>query len=172
MDPNAYLSVVAQRIQAQKGTVQQTQVGPLSALVGDVYSASVAAMGNLRLCVVAVALADVNAFVVRDFTAHANQFAMRSTMGTLGFGTALVTAVGFVSPRVTPDAIAAATAKPGMQFAATTRPVVVDLTSGGLHTFTGTQMWGWAMQSTFRRKIFEAFPTPAEAYAQLHQRRS
>jgi hypothetical protein len=169
MDPNAYLSVVAQRIQAQHGTVQQAQVGPLQALVGDVYSSSVAAMGNLRLCVVAVSLAEVNGFVVRDFGAHASQFATRTTQGTLGFGTALLTVVGFVSHRVTPDAIAAATAKPGIQFAASTRPVVVDLASGQLHTFTGTQIWGLAMQNTFKRKVRETFPTPAEAYAQLQQ---
>lgn len=171
MDPNAYLSVVAQRIQAQHGTVQQAQVGPMQALVGDVYSTSVAAMGNLRLCVVAVSLAEVNGFVVRDFGAHASNFATRTTQGTLGFGTALLTVVGFVTHRVTPDAVAAATAKPGMQFAATTRPVVVDLASGALHTFTGTQIWGLAMQNTFKRKVQETFPTPAEAYAQLQQPR-
>jgi hypothetical protein len=169
MDPNAYLSVVAQRIRANHGNVQQAQVGPVPALVGDVYSSSLAAMGNLRLCVVAAALPEVNAFVVRDFALHASQFATRTTQGTLGFGTALLTVVGFVSHRVAPDAVAAATAKPGMQFAATTRPVVVDLTSGQLHTFTGTQLWGLAMQNTFKRKVFETFPMPAEAFAILQQ---
>ena len=169
MDPNAYLSVVAQRVRMAHGNVQQAQVGPVQALVGDVYSSSLAAMGNLRLCVVAAAFAEVNAFVVRDFGAHASQFATRTTHGTLGFGTALLTVVGFVSPRVTPDAAAAAAAKPGVQFAASTRPVVVDLTSGQLHTFTGTQLWGLAMQNTFKQKVRETFPTPAEAFAQLQQ---
>jgi hypothetical protein len=165
MDPNAYLSVVAQRIQALRGTVQQAQVGPMQALVGDVYSSSLAAMGNLRLCVVAAAFSHVNAFVVRDFSMHANQFAMRTTRGTLGFGTALLTVVGFATQSVAPDGAAIANAKPDMQFAATTRPVVVDLASGQLHTFTGTQLWGLAMQGTFRQKVRETFPTPAEAFA-------
>src|SRR5262249_23341980 len=97
MDPNAYLSGVAQRIQIARGTVQQAPVGPMPALVGDVYSSSFAAMGNLRLCVVAAVFSEVNAFVVRDFGAHASQFATRTTQGTLGFGTALLTAVGFIT---------------------------------------------------------------------------
>jgi hypothetical protein len=167
MDPHAYLSVVAQRIRGNHGTVQQAQVGPVQAMVGDVYSSSLAAMGNLRLCVVAAALPEVNGFVVRDLGAHASQFATRTTQGTLGFGTALLTVVGLVSHRVMPDAVAAATAKPGIQFAASTRPVVVDLAAGGLHTFTGTQLWGMAMQNMFKRKVFETFPTPAEAFAIL-----
>lgn len=169
MDPNAYLSVVAQRVQLARGTVQQAPVGPMPALVGDVYSSSLAAMGNLRLCVVAAVFAEVNAFVVRDFGAHAGQFATRTTQGTLGFGTALLTVVGFVTNRVTPDGIQAATAKPGAQFAQSTRPVVVDLATGALHTFTGTQLWGLAMQNTFKQKVRETFPTPAEAFAQLQQ---
>jgi hypothetical protein len=169
MDPNAYISVVAQRVQMARGTVQQAQVGPMPALVGDVYSSSLAAMGNLRLCVVAAVFSEVNAFVVRDFGAHAGQFATRTTQGTLGFGTALLTVVGFVTNRVTPDGIQAATSKPGMQFAQTTRPVVVDLATGALHTFTGTQLWGLAMQNTFKQKVRETFPTPAEAFAQLQQ---
>jgi hypothetical protein len=169
MDPNAYISVVAQRVQMARGTVQQAQVGPVPAVVGDVYSSSLAAMGNLRLCVVAAVFAEVNAFVVRDFGAHASQFATRTTQGTLGFGTALLTVVGFVTNRVTPDGIQAATSKPGMQFAQTTRPVIVDLATGALHTFTGTQLWGLAMQNTFKQKVRETFPTPAEAFAQLQQ---
>jgi hypothetical protein len=169
MDPNAYLSVVAQRIRGSHGNVQQAQVGPVQAMVGDVYSSSLVAMGNLRLCVVAVALPEVTGFVVRDLGAHASQFATRTTQGTLGFGTALLTVVGLISHRVTPDAAAAANAKPGIQFAASTRPVVVDLTTGALHTYTGTQLWGLAMQNTFKRKVAETFPTPAEAYAILQQ---
>jgi hypothetical protein len=167
MDPNAYLSVVAQRIRSANGTVGQAQVGPAQAFIGDVYQSSVAAMGNLRVCVVAITPAEVNGLVVRDFSAHADQFAARTTRGTLGLGTALLTVVGFVAHRVTPDAVAAATAKPGMQFAATTRPVVVDLGTGQVHTFTGTPLWGFAMQKTIKRKVRETFPTPAEALAQL-----
>lgn len=169
IDPNTYISVVAQRVQMARGTVQQAQVGPVTALVGDVYSSSLAAMGNLRLCVIAAVFPEVNGFVVRDFGAHAGQFATRTTRGTLGFGTALLTVVGFVTTRVTPDAVPAATAKPGMQFAQTTRPVVVDVASGALHTFTGTQLWGLAMQNTFKHKVREMFPTPAEVFAQVQQ---
>jgi hypothetical protein len=169
MDPNAYLAVVAQRVQYARGTVQQVQVGPLSAMVGDIYQPALAAMGNLRVCVVAASVDEVNGFVVNDFVAHASQFATRTTRGTLGFGAALLTLVGLVSHRVTPDAVAVATAKPGIQFAATSRPVVVDLASGQLHTFTGTQLWGLAMQNTFRQKAREMFPAPAEAYAQMQQ---
>jgi hypothetical protein len=167
MDPNAYLSVVAQRIRAAHGTVGQAPVGPVQAFVGDAYSSSVAAMGKLRLCVVAVTLPEVNGFAVRDFSAHASQFAAQTTRGTLGFGTALLTVVGLVSHRVTPDAVAVATAKPGIEFASTTRPVVVDLGSGQLHMYTGTQLWGLAMQNMIKRKIRETFPTPAEALAEL-----
>jgi len=109
----------------------------------------------------------VNGFVVRDFTAHAEQFATRTTKGVLGLGTALLTVVSFVSHQVSPDAVAAATAKPSIQFSATTRLVVVDLRAGQLHTFTGTPIWGFAMSRAIKRKVRETFPPPAEALAEL-----
>ncbi len=162
---DAYLAAVAQRIQFGRGQLYQAQIGPLTALVGNIFD-GVGPMGQMHTCVIAAGLPEVNGFIVQDFALRASQHAAQATTGIKGFGTAVVTLVGLVSPVVRPDAVPVAVRKPAMEWGGSTRPVVVDLTTGQIHTFTGTQLNGWMLQGAIRSKTQMMFPPPGQVFAE------
>ncbi|WP_236808361.1 hypothetical protein [Amycolatopsis albispora] len=165
LTPDQYLSVVAERVQRSGGQLRQIQIGPANAVLG-LFTESVM-MSTMNYAVVAAALPEVTAAALYDFTGHATQHARANVVGTVGWTAASVVIAGLVGERVYPDAIQAATAKPGNQFGGETRMVAVDLSGGQTHTFTGSKVWGAAMQGSIKAKIFFTFPQPGEAYQQL-----
>ncbi|QFU85256.1 hypothetical protein [Amycolatopsis sp. YIM 10] len=165
LTPDQYLGVVAERVQRSGGQLRQIQIGPVNAVLG-LFTESIM-MSTMNYAVVAAPLAEVTAAALYDFTGHATQHARANVVGTVGFTAASIVIAGLVGERVYPDAIQAATAKPGMQYGAETRMVAVDLSGGQTHTFTGSRVWGAAIQGSIKAKIFFTFPQPAEAYQQL-----
>lgn len=165
-----YMSVVAYRIQSDGGQVIQAQIGPLQAWAGQIYKGA-GPISQIHYCVVVAGLNEVNGFVVDDFSRQATQYANHTTNGIRGFGTAVVTLVGLVAPVVHPDAVQAATASPRADMGGTTRPVVVDLTSGQVSMFTGTQLLGLALQGMIKSKAQSLFPPPAAVEAEWQRQR-
>jgi hypothetical protein len=166
IDIDGYLAVVAHRMMRVRAQLYRTQIGPVTALVGNMYDGA-GAISQMHFCVVAVGVAEVNGFIVRDFAQRAQQHANAATTGVRGFGTAVITLPGLISPVVRPDAVAAATAKPGAALGGETRPVVVDLTTNQVHMFTGTKLTGLALQGAIRSRAQASYPLPAAALAEL-----
>lgn len=160
IDADTYLNAFAQRAQAQRARVQPAQVGPLQALVVDSYDSL--GLSEVRYCVIAAAVPEVNAFIVGDFTRHGVQWASGTVRGVKGITTSIITIVGLVSPRVAPDAVAAATSKPSMEFAGAHRSVVVDLTNNAVHAYTGSSFREFAVASNIKTKLNSLFLPPAQ----------
>jgi hypothetical protein len=162
IEADVYVRAVIARIERARGQIRQTRVGPLDAVVGDFYEGSVIAQGHIHFTAVVAPLVEVTAHAVTDFTQHAAQLAIRTTLPVPGGRTEIITFAGLVSHRVRPDAVAAAVAKPPLLAVGTSRPVVVDLSTGLVHSFTGTRFIGWALQDMIKAKVRELFPLPAE----------
>ena len=45
-------------------------------------------------------------------------------------------------------------------FATLAQPAVVDLTAGRVHTFRGTRLWGYALNSLIKQKYARYLPEP------------
>ncbi|WP_163511304.1 hypothetical protein [Fodinicola acaciae] len=164
-----YLQAVAMRVARVNAQGYQAQVGPMNAFVANMYDGAGAVMGQVHFCLVAASFPEVNAFIVGDFSQHAAQHAHQATNGVRGLGTAVITLVGLVSPVVRPDAVAAATAKPKNVWGGEIRPVVVDLSSGQVHMFTGTKFYGMALQGMIKGRAQASFPPPPQAEQDLRQ---
>jgi hypothetical protein len=161
IDPQAYVRAVVARVEHAGGQIQRGRVGPVEAMIGDFYEGSLIARGTVHFTVAVAPLATVNAHAVRDFTRHVHQWSLRHTHEVPGGRTQIVNFAALVSPRVGPDALPAATARPPMQAVGTTRPVVIDLASGQVHAFTGTMFLGWALTDLINGKLRAFFPLPA-----------
>jgi hypothetical protein len=170
IDADTYVSAVVRRLEQACGQVRRARVGPVDSMIGDFYEGSLIARGHIHFTVVIAPLATVNGHAVRDFARHVHQWAIRSTHQVPGGRTEVVNFAALVSPQVHPDAVSAAVAKPPLQAVGTTRPVVIDLTTGQVHTFTGTRFLGWALQDTIRAKRHLFLPPPAELAGHLPPR--
>lgn len=160
IDAQTYLNAFAQRAQAQRARVQPAQVGPLQALVADSYESM--GLGEVRYCVIAAAVPEVNGFIVGDFTRHGVAWASGTLRGAKGFGSSVITIVGLVAERVAPDAVAAATAKPSMEFSGAHRSVVVDLANNAVHAYTSSSWREVGVASNIKTKMNSLFLPPAQ----------
>jgi hypothetical protein len=166
IEVETYLAAVAQRIERVGGQVERARIGPVEAVLGDFFEASLIARGHIRFTAVVAPLATVTAFAVRDFINHVHQRSLRTAHQLPGGRTQIVNFAGLVSYDVDPDAMAIAVGKPPLQGIGTTRPVVVDLARVQVHTFTGTLLIGMALQKMIRAKQQFLYPHPAELLAQ------
>jgi hypothetical protein len=166
IEAETYLAAVVQRIEQAGGRVRRERIGPVEAVLGDFFEASVIARGHIRFTAMIAPLATVTAFAVRDFVNHVHQWSLRTTHQVPGGRTEIINFAGLVSHEVHPDAAAIAVDKPPLQGVGSTRPVVIDLAQGQVYTFTGTRLLGMALQNTIRAKQQFLYPHPAELVAQ------
>lgn len=162
IEVGTYLAAVTQRIQQAGGQVRQVRVGPVDAVLGDFFEASVIARGHIRFTAVIAPVSAVTAFAVRDFVNHVHQWSLRTAHQGPGGRTEIINFAGLVSHEVHPDAVAIAVDKPPLQGVGSTRPVVVDLATGQVHTCTRTRFLGMALQNTISAKQQFLYPHPAE----------
>jgi len=165
LTPDQYLSVVTERIQRTGGQLRQVPIGPVTAVIG-LFTESVM-LSTMNYAIVAAPLPEINAAALHSFTGQATQVARANVVGSVGWTAASVVIAGLVGTRVYPDAAQVAAAKSSNQWGGETRMVAIDLSSGQVHTFLGTKMWGAAMHSSINAKVTFGFPQPAEAYAQF-----
>lgn len=165
-----YLDLVAQRIQRSGGQLRRAPMGQVNAVVG--LFAENAVMSMMNYAIVAAPAAPtprVTGLALHQFSGQAMQVARANMVGVMGLTATSVTIAGLVGTQVTPDGIQVALAKPANQFGAETRLVAVDLTAGAVHTFTGTRVWGYAVQGAINAKIAFCFPPLAEAWEEAQQ---
>jgi hypothetical protein len=165
IDVGTYIGAVVRRVEQVGGRVRRERVGPVDAVSGDFHDVNVLARGHIRFSVVIAPLATVTGFAVRDFVNQVHQWALRTTHQIPGGRTEIVNFAALVSHEVRPDAVATAVAKPPLQGVGTTRPVVIDLAHGQVHTFTGTRLLGFALQDVIKARQRQLLPHPAELIA-------
>lgn len=166
IDAETYIGTVVDWLRFWDAKVYVDRVGPQPATVGHLYDLTVAADGGGRhteqvhFCVAMISLSSVDSpFVVHDFTRHVNAHAHETSRGTPGSGTIEVAIAGIISPLVHATAATAATVAPASSVAGVDLPVVVDLSTGQVHTYgrpRGTA--GLAAP----RKVRQLFRPPAE----------
>lgn len=160
-----YLEVVGQRIQRTGGQLRHVQMGQVNAVVGlFTENVMLSAMNYAIVAAPAAPTPHVTGLALQQFNGIAVQIARANMVGVVGWTAASVTISGLIGEHVTPDGMQMALAKPANQFGAENRLVAVDLTAGAVHTFTGTRVWGAAIQGSINAKITFCFPPLAEAW--------
>lgn len=169
IDAEAYIATVVSWMRFWDAKVYEEQIGPQWATAGQFYdtlllnSGSGAFTVQVHYCVALAALGSVDSpFAVQDFTRHVHAHAYETTRGTPGSGTLEVAIAGLVSPLVHATAAAAATATPPTVQSGTDRPVIVDLTTGQVHTHTGTRLGGGNLHVATNMKVRQLFRPPGE----------
>ena len=168
VDAETYIATIVDWLRFWDAKVYQERVGPQPATVGHLYDLVRIDAGEgthtvqAHYCVALASLGSVDTpFVVHDFTRHVHAHAYQTTRGTPGSGTVELAIAVLVSPLVHATAAAAATAPPpGSSQFGTDRPVVVDVTTGQVHTNTGTRHTGAHLAAT--TKVVQLFRPPAE----------
>jgi len=169
MDAETYIAAVTDWLRFWDAKVYEERIGPQPATVGQFYDRLLVSAGSgaytvqVHYCVALTVLGSVDApFAVHDFTRHVNAHAYATTRGTPGTGTLEVAIAGLISPLVHATAAAAATAAPNTTQSGTDRPVVVDLTTGQVHTHTGTRLGGAGLHLAANFKVRQLFRPPGE----------
>lgn len=160
-----YVEAVHRRLRHSSAHLSQEQVGPLWALVGHVYQR--ANLGRQHICVVAAIASHVPPGLVTEFAKNVQDLADATTHGKRGFGASVLAVAGLVTGEVHPGARLLATKPPSSRIGGETRPVIVDVVTGNVHTFTGTKFVGLASQGLFKRQVAQYFPAPAAVQDEL-----
>jgi hypothetical protein len=161
MDHDAYLKALRNRLIADGCTVQDGFLGPVATIAGYRSNFLPQMMfSKIHLFTVAAAIDEVGGFAVEDFTQRVGKHGKDTKGAMRGAQSGIAAFAVLVSNRVHPDAAAIATRPAKIQFAVRTQPVVVDLSTGTVHTFRGRQLWGFALNGYLRRKLNLYVPGP------------
>jgi hypothetical protein len=158
-----YLKSLRNRMVADGCTVTDQALGPVNAVVGYRSDFLPQMMfSKLHLFTVATAVEEISAFAVEDFIKQVGTYGKDAKGAMRGMQSGVATFAVLVGDRVHPDAVAAAVQPAKIEFAVRTQPVVVDLSTGVVHTFRGRQLWGFAMNGYLRRKLNLYVPDPVQ----------
>ncbi|PRY00982.1 hypothetical protein [Allonocardiopsis opalescens] len=157
-----YVDAVAQRMQGRGARIYEQQVGPMHALVGVKSDFAALALSPMQVYVVVCELGHASGHAVTNFGLQAQNHAKAAVGGGRGFTTGVVTVAGIIAESSDPDAQTRAAAPTQMSFGSTLRPVLVDVGTGQVHTWTGTQFVGAAVMGFIRDQVHAFFPSPAE----------
>ncbi|KAA1418560.1 hypothetical protein F0U44_08610 [Nocardioides humilatus] len=159
MTPEEYVAATGQRMAADGCEVGPDQVGRMPALVGIRKDFLAIALSRIHLVTAVAAFPQVTYTEVHGFTSDVSAYAKQRTGALRGLQSGVGAFAVLVSDQVAPEAIAAATAKPKIEFATEVRPAVVDLSTGVVHAFTGSKFFGAALNGHLRRKL-QAYVVP------------
>lgn len=161
MTPDAYLDGIGQRLAADGCAVTRDRIGPIDVVVGYRKDFLPIALSRLHLVTVAGSLPEVTGPAVVQFARDVSQYAKSRSGALRGMQSGVGAFSILVSDRVTPDAVQAAQAKAKLEFAVRVQPAVVDTAAGVVHTFTGSQLFGAALNGHLRRKreLYVTAPT-------------
>ncbi|MEZ0578795.1 hypothetical protein [Nocardioides sp. MH1] len=153
MSPQEYVDATGHRMAADGCEVGPDRVGPMQALVGVRKDFIALAMSRLHLVTAVGQFPEVTPAEVEGFSRDVSAYARARTGALLGLQSGVGAFAVLVTTQVTPEAVAAATAKPRLEFATEVRPAVVDLTTGAVHAYTGSKLVGAALNGHLRRKL-------------------
>jgi hypothetical protein len=143
IDSNDYMVSVRRRMVADDLEVSEVQLPSGAAIVGYRNRFSLAWFATkLHLFVVAAAVDSASNPLLVGLTRESVDYA-KATKGSLrGFQTGVAVMPILVCRNVPADVAAAATSRPGKEFAAFNLPAVVDTTHGVVHTYRDRIVWG------------------------------
>ncbi|GAB3211075.1 hypothetical protein ACQEU5_07555 [Marinactinospora thermotolerans] len=166
MRPDQYTEVVRRRLYAARARVTEEQrLGPGTALVG--LLSDTVALSPVTLCLAVTRAEVATAPMLRDFCGHAAAHTRAVVGGGVGLLEGACTIAAVVAVHSDPPAQAAASAKTAVGFGTMLRPVLVDLSTGTVHTWTGTRLLGLAAMGYIRDSVRRLLPPPGEALAEL-----
>ncbi|GII99696.1 hypothetical protein CLV28_1173 [Sediminihabitans luteus] len=160
MTPAEYLESAATRLTDAGCEVTHEAVGPVDALVGYQRTFALPAMSRIHV-VTAMAHLDPTPENIAAWTRDVSQFSRGRTGALRGAQSGIGAFAVVVADQVTPEAVAAAQVKPKVEFAVRTQRVLVDLSTGEIHTFRGRLLFGFALNGTLRRAFDAHVLVPA-----------
>lgn len=159
--PDAYVEAVRTAMVRDKCEISSAQIGPVQALVGHRSEFRVSWMfTRLHLLTVIAATQAITEAAIRDFVEQVDGYAKATKGQWRGMQSGVASFAALVATQADDAAKAFAEGKPKMGFAAMVRPAVVDLSTGGVHTFRGSQALGRVYQSYLRDKAELYLPLP------------
>ena len=161
-DSQTYLDALSGRLAADGCAVTIETLGTQKITVG--YKWQLKALTKLHVFTVATAPEHVNTTTVTQFVEAAVDMAKARKGLWRGAQSGVLVLPILVSPRVDPAAVAMmARAYPLNMggFAAMAHPAIVDVSTGAVHTFRGTRIWGFAYNGLIKKKVARYVPSAA-----------
>jgi hypothetical protein len=138
------------------------QVGGRPALVGHrVNLLPQMLFSRIHLYTVAADLERVTGDDVWGFATEVSRYVKSTSNSLRGLQSGIAVFSVLISPNVTRDAIEASSRKAPVRFALRVQPVVVDASTGAVHTNRKGQLIGLMMNGHLRRKVNLYLPVPA-----------
>jgi hypothetical protein len=157
---NEYVNEAAQRMASDGSAVSQVllPIGP--AVVGYQSQFRLRWIATKLHCfTVVIPVADATGETVRQATEQSIDYAKQTKGSLRGLQSGVAAIPVLVTPRATPDAVAAAESPPSKGWAAIVLPVIVDLTSGRIHSYRGRIVWGHIYAAWLRDRL-DALSSP------------
>lgn len=159
MDVETYVGQAEQAMRADGCTITWVEVSARRALVG--YRAVFHKPTLTRLHVFNVLTAfDPAAGEMAAFAKDVSRFAKSQSGEFRGAQSGVMAFAVACAENPSRSAIDEAQAKPRLEFAVRVQPGLVDLASGGIHTYQGRMVWGAAYNGLLRRTFKAQIPTP------------
>ena len=157
-----YLSHAAGRLTADGATVSSGQIGGLNAIVGYRSQFRLSWMAtHLHLLTVIAAKPDVSAGDLPAFVDAALDYAKAAKGQWRGLQSGVAVIAALIGHQVDPGAAAYARDQLVRKFAALAWPVVVDLSTGQVHSHQGRVAIGGIYAGYLRQQTAIALPEPA-----------
>jgi hypothetical protein len=162
MSTNRGLDELGRRLTEDGCEVRTDQVGGRPALVGHrVDFLPQMLFSRIHLYTVAADLERVTGDDVWGFATEVSRYVKSTSNSLRGVQSGIAAFSVLLSPNVSPDAIEASSGKAPVRFALRVQPLVVDTSTGAVHTNRKGQFFGFMMNGHLRRKVNLYFPVPA-----------
>lgn len=166
MHTEQYLDVVRRRLYATRARVlEQQPLGPGRAMVG--IRSETVGLSPMSVYIIVVPADVATGAMMRDFCQHAAAYTTAAAGAGVGFVTAACTIAAVVANTSDQDAQMFAGQQTQVGFGTTMRPVLVDLSSGNVVCWLGTQFMGALAMDSVNTNVRRHFPLPAQARAEL-----
>ncbi|WP_415840327.1 hypothetical protein, partial [Nocardiopsis gilva] len=166
MRTDQYIDVVRRRLYSTHSRVMENQrVGPGTALVG-LRSENVA-LTPMSISIAVISAEFATGPMLRDFCRSASSAAYAMAGGGVGLVKGACTIAAVVADRSDPEAQQFAGQKTQVGFGTTLRPVLVDLGSGNVVCWLGSQFVGALAMDMVNTNVRRHFPLPAQARAEI-----
>lgn len=156
-DADTYLKGLADRLAGDGCAVTHEKLG----LVG--YKAQVKALSKMHVFLVAAKADQVGEAELNGFTEATVRLAVERKGRWSGAQSGVIVLPVLVTAAAEESAVALTRRAYRLNlggFATLAQPAVVDLTAGRVHTFRGTRIWGYALNSLIKQKYTRYLPEP------------
>ena len=155
------LDELSRRLTEDGCEVRTDHVGGRPALVGHRVDFLPQMLSRIHLYTVAADLERITGDDVWGFATEVSRYVKSTSNSLRGMQSGIAAFSVLISPNVTRDAIEASSGKAPVRFALRVQPLVVDASTGAVHTNRKGQLFGFMMNGHLRRKVNLYLPVPA-----------